>query len=295
MQHCSGAIENAYAVLIRHFFARFFDKEALSPQADAEVNLGPILGLLAAPSAFMVFLVLPLGLSRWGLVTFRYFFVSLSMVVMAFIVICEWDALFPDRRDYQILTPLPLKLPTLFITKIVALGVIPECVPCGCEFLRPAVVACCRFERGHVVERHLRALFSAVFGGGLFAALAAASVQGIIISVLSGDAFRRVSVCLQTLLLGALVMLFFLTPMLGHRMEFLVKTQHQALYYFPPFWFVGLYESLCPATRNPLLISLGGIAIQALLGVPAFLYSPICPAMERHGRSWRRHKRIRRE
>ena len=50
-------------------------------------------------------------------------FVSFSMIVMGFIMVFEWDALFPDRRDYQILTPLPLRLSTLFLAKAAALAI----------------------------------------------------------------------------------------------------------------------------------------------------------------------------
>ncbi len=285
MLHSSGAIENTYAVLIRHFFGRFFDKEALSPQAEAEVNLGPILGLLAAPGAFMVLLLLPLGPSGWSMVTIRYCFVSFSMIVMAFIVICEWDALFPDRRDYQILMPLPLRLSTLFLTKIVALALFLSVFLVGLNFFGTLLLPVIDTRPGaSYVYFSYFAHFVAVFGGGLFAALAAASVQGILISVLSGNAFRRVSVCLQTLLLGMLVMLFFLTPLLGHSMKHLVTTRHLALFYFPTFWFVGLYESLCPATRNPLLISLGSTAIQALWWAAGVFLLTYLPGYRRHAR-----------
>ncbi len=43
------------------------------------------------------------------------------MILMGFITVLEWDALFPDRRDYLILAPLPVRLPTLFTAKITAL------------------------------------------------------------------------------------------------------------------------------------------------------------------------------
>jgi hypothetical protein len=39
--------------LIRHFFARFFDREALSPQGEPEANVTQLLGSLAAPGAVL--------------------------------------------------------------------------------------------------------------------------------------------------------------------------------------------------------------------------------------------------
>jgi len=60
----------------------------------------------------------------------RYFFVSFSIIVMGFVMVFEWDALFPDRRDYQILTPQPLRLFIVFAAKATALagklGITPE-------------------------------------------------------------------------------------------------------------------------------------------------------------------------
>ena len=48
-------------------------------------------------------------------------FVTFSMVIIGFVAVLEWDALFLDRRDYAILTSLPLKPATIFAAKIAAL------------------------------------------------------------------------------------------------------------------------------------------------------------------------------
>ncbi len=74
-------------VLIHHFFERFFGNEALSPDADALTNIGPLLGLLATPWAFAILVVLPLTVAGWGLVTFRYWFVALSMIAISLVVV----------------------------------------------------------------------------------------------------------------------------------------------------------------------------------------------------------------
>ena len=112
-----------FRTLVRHFFGRFFDKESLSPQGEAEAGVIQTLGILAVPSAFFVLLFRPLTLFGWDLVMVRYFFVSFSMIVMGFVMVFEWDALFPDRRDYQILTPQPLRLFTVFAAKAAALAI----------------------------------------------------------------------------------------------------------------------------------------------------------------------------
>jgi hypothetical protein len=84
---------DVFGVLIRLFFSRFFDKSALSPQGEPEADVVQILGILAAPGAFvaLLFLFLPLTTSGWDLIAVRCLFLSFSMAVMGFIVAFEWD------------------------------------------------------------------------------------------------------------------------------------------------------------------------------------------------------------
>src|SRR5215831_2216762 len=112
-----------FPALVRHFFSRFFDKESLSPQGEPEASVIQTLGILATPGAFLALLFQPLTVRGWDLVLVRYVFLSFSMVGMGIIMVFEWDALFPDRRDYQVLTPQPLRISTLFLSKAAALAI----------------------------------------------------------------------------------------------------------------------------------------------------------------------------
>ena len=40
----------------------------------------------------------------------KEFFICFSMTVMGLVTVIEWEMLFPDRRDYANLTPLPIRL-----------------------------------------------------------------------------------------------------------------------------------------------------------------------------------------
>src|SRR5436190_1498629 len=184
-----------FPALVRHFLGRFFDKESLSPQGDPEAGVIQTLGILAVPGAFFVLLFRPLTFTGWNLVAVRYLFVSFSMIVMGFITVFEWDALFPDRRDYQVLTPQPLRLSTLFLAKTTALALFLVMFLVDINFFgtlfwpgiddRPGVLSC--------LGSHLLA----VAAGGLFSALAFAALQGVLVTVLRGNLYRRVSVFLQ--------------------------------------------------------------------------------------------------
>ena len=52
----------------------------------------------------------------------RCLYLSFSMLVMGAVTVLEWDALFPDRRDYATLTPLPISSRTIFLGKVGALA-----------------------------------------------------------------------------------------------------------------------------------------------------------------------------
>src|SRR5215510_7359759 len=167
--------------LVRHFSSRFFDKDSLSAQADERANVVQIVAMLALPGAIVSLFTIadhPLIRSEltrlWLRAGDRYIFVCYSMVVMGFVMTFKWDSLFPDRRDYLILTPLPISLREFFAAKVLAL----------CAFLLLFVVAINLFScvlipyayllrdnRLDVVLPSLLAHTAAVLSGAIFMAL----------------------------------------------------------------------------------------------------------------------------
>jgi hypothetical protein len=275
-------VANSYSVLIRHFFGRFFEKESLSPQSEPAASLAQILGLLAVPGAFFVLLFRPLTLVRWDLVAVRYLFVSFSMIVMGLVMVIEWDALFPDRRDYQILTPLPLKLRTLFFAKAAALAILLGAFLVDINFFGvlfwPGIDA--KPDSLAIMAAHS----AAVAAAGLFGALAVAALHGLVITFCRGALLRRVSLAVQSALMAALVMLFFLTPFLAFSIRLLAPSKHPALRWYPGFWFIGLYEWIRPATGNAALIALGRTAIAGLCAAGAVFLLTYLPGYRQHAR-----------
>jgi hypothetical protein len=280
-----------YRQLVRHFFGRFFDTESLSPQGDPQAGVVQTLGILAAPSAFFVLLFRPLSFWDWSLVGVRYLFVLYSMVVMGFVMVFEWDALFLDSRDHQILTPMPIRRRALLAAKASALAIFLAIFLADLNFF--GVLFWGGIDGGRNLLSILGAHLTAVVAGGLFAALAIAGIHGLIATVFRGRLYRRVSVSVQTLLMFVLVMLLFVSPLLAGSMEWLVRTNHPFLYWFPGSWFIGFYEQLRPATRSGLLRSLGSRALPALLiagavFVGTFLWAPPAapPPAARGRRRW---------
>jgi len=273
---------NLYKTLIGHFFSRFFDTESLSPQGEPEANVIQTLGILAAPGGFFVLLFRPLTLTGWSLVAVRSMFVSFSMIVLGFIMVFEWDALFPDRRDYQILTPLPVRLVTLFLTKAAALGIFLAIFLVDVNFF--SVLMWPGVDGGQNVAGILGAHITAVLASGLFMALGIAALQGVLITLFHGRLYRRVSVTIQTLLMAVLVMLLFLTPLLAFGIQGLAKANSPYLQYFPGFWFIGLYESIRPATHSVVLFQLGQVATKALWISGGLFVLAYLPLYRRHAR-----------
>lgn len=276
------AMANRFAVLVRHCFRQFFDTEHLAPQASNEAALSQVLGLLAVPPAFFTLLFRPFGITGWTLNSIRYLFVSYSMTVIAFVIVMKWDALLPDRRDYLILRPLPLRMGTLFLAKVASLGLFAGAFLIVLNFF--GILFWTGIDGKPDIFRSVGVHACLLLASGLFAALAAAAIQGLLMTLFSGVWLRRATTTVQTLLLGFLVMVFVLIPLMGPMMSYLVKVRHPLLYWFPPYWFMGLYEQMRPATTNPLLSELGERALPAL-GVSALVFLvTYWPGYHRHAR-----------
>ncbi|HEX3746022.1 MAG TPA: hypothetical protein VHW09_18905 [Bryobacteraceae bacterium] len=268
--------------LIRHFFAQFFDTEAISPQGEAEVNITQILGFLATPGAFLILILQIRNFRGWDLAEIRCLFIWFSMVVAGFLVVFEWDALFPNRRDYQILTPLPVSLFRLFASKAVAFGLFVAMFLVDANFFSTLLWPAIDNSRSYLAAACAHLL--CVMLGGLFAALSLAGVQGVLLALLPAAAFRRVSVWMQTTLMFTLVMLLFLSPVLAPMLQQLIRHHSPWLYAFPPYWFAGLYERLRPAIKSPELWRLGGVALWGLAGAAGLFLLTYLPGYRRLAR-----------
>jgi hypothetical protein len=246
-------MRDLFGVLIRHFFGRFFDNELVSTQGEVHATISKVIGLLAAPGLICFWLMpkytalvyFPPKVAEAASLSDKMFFITFSMVVMGFVTVLEWDALFPDRRDFTILIPLPINLPSIFAAKIVSL--------CAFVVIFFAATNAIHTFLYPFVAMGRYAIFLGVLGSMAVHAtvmLAATSfmffffvaLQGLLMNVLSFKMFRRVSTYVQLLSVLALLMMLLLfldTSSLIHS----AKNRH-LLYFFPPMWFLGLYETM---------------------------------------------------
>ena len=274
--------------LVWHFFGRFFDKESLSPQGEPAAGLFQTLGMLIPPGAFVCLLMSifhPLG---WDLVTLRFLFICFSMIAIGVVMVFEWDALFPDKRDYLILGSLPLRFFTLFLAKMAALGlflgIFLGAVNGSGILFWPAV------ERQHeffsIAGTHMMVTCAA----GLFSALAIGALRGILVTVFRGALYRRISVLMQTVVMALLIMFLFLSPMMGSAVGRLCRANSPYLRWFPGFWFAGWYEQIRPSfgahapASDLVLRSLGPMAPRAMWIALGLFVLTFLPGYRSHAR-----------
>jgi hypothetical protein len=238
-------------LLARHFFGRLFDNEIVSQTGDLRTNVVQALGLLAAPGIFVTFYMLPQRLrfdqpfaQNWLLISDCYFFVLYSMVVMGCVMVFEWDMLFPDRRDYLILTPLPLSGAAIFAGKALSLVAFLGLFSADANLLDTALLP--MMTSGRSVEAIVLAHIVAVVAGAAFVALAFAGLQGMLMNLLTGPAFRRISPWVQMGAMGVVCLVLFLTPLVCALLRPLFVAHNPIVDWFPPFWFLGLYLDLLP-------------------------------------------------
>jgi len=265
--------------LTDHFFRRFFDSEFIGEGGESHLTLVHILSVLAIPAIFYTMyqystydLIGQLHPHLYPAVSLidhcRY--VIFSMVVIGFVAVLEWDALFPDRRDYAILTPLPIKVTNIFAAKIAALVgfaalfVITVSVPCTLFY--PAVAAMGipggRLPLSYIGWTML-AHAAAVLGGSAFMFLCFVGLQGILINLLRPRWFKWISLAVQVLAMIALLSIFFLLPLISTLVARWQKAGSVNLYLLPPLWFVGLYQKLL-GNHDPVWTSLARIAVRGL-------------------------------
>jgi hypothetical protein len=258
--------------MARNFFARFFENDLLSPQADFHATLSQALGLLATPGLFVPMLLLPLlmmdpeAARSWEI---KLVFVFFSMLVMGVLSILEWDALMLDHRDRAILMPLPVRPRTMFAAKFAALAVFLVMfsvdVNAGSILLLPpleaqgrmaGLVNLVRFGVGHA---------AGTIGASAFTFLSFVALQGILINICTLKWYRRISTAIQVIsVLGMLAVLFFFPAIVDEMPRW--KSEGAAIArYFPPMWFVGICEvvqgTADPAFRSLARMGLNGLAI----------------------------------
>jgi hypothetical protein len=241
--------------LTRLFLRRYSENDVISPDADRLQFVAQACGLLITGGLFVSFsLLVPYFHSPYPLpsrtaanmIRVQFLFSAWSMTVMALVAVAVWDALSLDRRDTEILGPLPLPRGVIRRAKIAALlvlasgfaaalNVVPALMhPIGAvSRLRPNLL-----QVGTLVAAHLASTTAAAAFG--FAAVLA--VRELLHAVLGTAGFRRISVLVRAALVVALVTTLLLIPAMAFRVATLWLRGAIDGTLLPPMWFAGLHE-----------------------------------------------------
>jgi hypothetical protein len=242
--------DDRFFTLVAHFFNRFFDTDVPSEESVPRARLIQFLAIVGVVTPLLMVLLvrgqqsvqMQLGAFdfAWFQTGIRFTLVCLAMVVTGLVMTYKWDSLFPDRRDYLILIPLPISGRRLFAAKAAALAIFIGffivatnlVLTIASAFIAPGAIA------GHI---------AGVWGGSIFAALYFATLQGVLINVTTPSAFRRISPSIQMVSIALLITVLLVIPLIVVGLRPLAVANSSLLDYFPPVWFLGLYEVLQPS------------------------------------------------
>ncbi len=272
-----------FEVLVRHFFSRFFHNELLGSDGEETKRIMIVSYAVAIPGLLLAMFLYPayhgfpphpLQRTFWEQAGDHYFYVMYSLIIMGAATVYEWDLLFPDLLDVFVLSVLPIDNRHLFFARVLALALFLGLVLAGTSLFGilflPAVA-----EQPNIFV-HIFAHATAVFASGTFAASTFLALQGILINSLGERFFRRITPLLQGASILLLLTILLLHPTLTRSLKPLLSSDAPAIHYFPPFWFLGIYESLLHGSSAlPIFHQLartGGYALLAALTCALLTY-----------------------
>ena len=238
------------STLIPHFFRRFFDSDTVATQGDTITTVARALAAVAVPGLICAFFLQTQYPRRdaWGRIEDQYLFVLLSFVGMGAVATIKWEMLFPDRIDFLVLTPLSLRRWEMLTAKTLALAgfmlLFLVSVNAFGVFLLPAI------SKGDFY-RQLFAHAAACCLAGAFAAAALLAVGGSILCLLDPVRLRMASSLLQLSATTALTLTVLHYLRYGDSMQTVLENPGSGLRWYPPFWFLAIYQCLLHGDAAP--------------------------------------------
>lgn len=265
-------------ILGRHFFERLFRNDIVDFADQMKARLAAVLAILAVL----------VGWSSYFLVFFKYEFSPdtniswqdknyvflLVMILFGIVTLLEWEMLFPDRRDFVNLTPLPVRLRTVFAAKLLSfvafIGLFSVAMNGLSSVAFALFLAQWRSNNVLFLARHVLAHLASGFAACFSVFFACVFVNFLLMALLPSALYRRVSVLVRFVLIGLLVFLLLTVLVepgsLSGAVRSLAKLKdHGSPLFFrlPSLWFVGLYEILL-GSKDPAFTALSRTAGWAL-------------------------------
>jgi len=289
--------QRPFGRLVELFIARIFRGGGDADAEGLDLGIGLVLTVLAMPGGFVSLLLLDKygTFAQWlrGLKPFdvlqaalpdEYFFIVLSMVVTGAVAVWRWDAIFPDRRDYINLVPLPIATKTIFSANLVAVvflaGLVSLDVNAVSCILFPAVVAATQMKFLFFVK------FAAIHAVGVllssfFSFFAVFSLLGLLMALLPPSAFRRVSAYARGIVVVYLVTLLCTTAAVPSLLRHATGPAPGWTFLLPSCWFLGLCQWM-RGRATPAMVELAKLTLPLLLAVIAVAFCVYVAGYRRH-------------
>lgn len=248
--------------LVEHFRRRTLEPEDAA--GERGITLFHVISLLAAPGVLLPFVLLVKSLrvsffnfQRGVLASIaeadRLFFVIVAMTVMGLVTLATWDALFPDRKDYLSLLPLPLRARDVFLAKLIALAQLLAAFFLAANGISGVLAPLLWVDHAGAswLLRPILAFLLAMLAASAFVFFTLAGLQGLLQALLPPRFFRRASAALQATALTGLLALFFLRATTEQMWKDACAHLSDAGAGLPPLWFASLHEVLLGRHGNP--------------------------------------------
>lgn len=287
----AGAELRQFLLLAGNFWRRFFENEMLSRQADMGLGLPHILALVALPGIVVPFL---LKLKYIGLAALpeelippytwddKLFFVSYSMTMIGLLGIVVWDNLLLDKRDFAILSSVPVRTRTVCLAKLAAVLFFPAVFLTSIVHFTPLLMASFLLSVPTMTEpgRYIVAHALAVLAAGAFTFFSVAGLLAMLVNLFGYRLFRQVSGTIQFSITWIILSFTTLYPKALAGFDPSQGVEHSVARLFPPMWFLGLFEVLLgrseagfhqlAAVAVHALVIVGGTALLGTLAMYVF-------------------------
>ena len=282
--------------IVQLFVDRIFRGGGDADTEGLDLGVGLVLTLLAMPGGFVSLFLLnkygtflqwlrgatnvdPLAIALPD----EYFFLVLSMTVTGAVAVWRWDAIFPDRRDYMNLVPLPISTRTIFFANLVAVlflaGLIAVDVNAASCILFPMVVGATQTKFLFFLKFAMVHAVGVVLAS-VFAFFAVFSVLGLLMAVLPARAFKRLSTYIRGIVVVYLVALLCTSFAVPNSLRRAVSAPSWT-YLMPSCWFLGLCQSL-RGRAGPVLMELSRLALPGVAAVVAIALCAYAVGYQRH-------------
>jgi len=244
-------------ILTKHFFLRLFRNDIVDFADQMKARLIAVLSVLAAV----------VGWGAYFLVFFKYEFspdVNISwqdknyvfllvMILFGIVTLLEWEMLFPDRRDFVNLAPLPVRLRTVFAAKMASfvafIGLFSAAMNSFSSVAFALFLAQWRSNSAVFLIRYVLAHLASAFAACFCVFFACVFINFLLMAVLPAGLYRRVSLLVRFALIGLFVFLLLTVLVEPGSLSGVVRSlaklkDHGSplIYRVPSLWFVGLYE-----------------------------------------------------